>query len=496
MERAELPERQSAWCRAGWLERIFAIDLHSLALFRILLALVLLGDLYWRAIDLSFFYSDVGLLSRADAMRLQRASTYSLHFMSGSWEYQAFLFGVAAICHLGLLFGFRTPLMAVLSWVLLLSLHRRNDAVLQGGDSLMRALAFWAMFLPLGAVWSIDSLRQKAKRSLPTSALSVASACLLLQVVIVYIFSSLLKTGDAWRVDNTAVYYALSVDQLTKPFGQQLLAYPALLAVMSYCVLQLETFGPLLALCPIWNERCRLAAVILFFAFHIGLALTMELGPFPYICIAAWCLFIPTSFWNRALAQSETQLAPAEITFAAPPPDTRLFYRLQAAALIFFFLNVLCWNIRTLDFKRWAVYYPRAYNFVLELVGLDQQWGMFAPHPMTWDGWYLIVGKTAAGATVNLTPGSNPEDPVSEERPLKISAQYRTERWRKYLMTLASKDGEAHRPLFARALLFKWGTEHRKNPLRSIEIYYFEETTLPNGSSSPQRILLYQEALW
>jgi len=44
----------------------------------------------------------------------------------------------------------------VISWFLLISLQNRNPIVLQGGDILLRMLAFWAMFVPLNAYFSLD----------------------------------------------------------------------------------------------------------------------------------------------------------------------------------------------------------------------------------------------------------------------------------------------------------------------------------------------------
>ncbi len=48
-----------------YLERAYGLDLRSLALFRIGLAALILGDLIWRARDLRAFYTDFGVLPRA-----------------------------------------------------------------------------------------------------------------------------------------------------------------------------------------------------------------------------------------------------------------------------------------------------------------------------------------------------------------------------------------------------------------------------------------------
>lgn len=60
--------------------------------------------------------------------------------------------------------GYHTSLMTCLTWFMTVSLHARNILVLHGGDILMRMLLFFAMFLPLGEVYSIDAAFFNKKR--------------------------------------------------------------------------------------------------------------------------------------------------------------------------------------------------------------------------------------------------------------------------------------------------------------------------------------------
>ncbi|MEI8608113.1 hypothetical protein P4S70_02950 [Enterovibrio sp. Hal110] len=41
----------------------------------------------------------------------------------------------------------------------------------------------------------------------------------LLQVMYLYFFTSILKTGDEWRVTMDAAYYAVHLDQMATIFG-------------------------------------------------------------------------------------------------------------------------------------------------------------------------------------------------------------------------------------------------------------------------------------
>lgn len=466
----------------------FAIDLRSLALFRISLTLTLLVDLYIRAQDLAFFYSDDGVLPRAEAIRSMSPWVVSLHFANGTWQFQALLFAIAAAAHVALLLGYATQTASALSWMMLLSLQQRNYQVLQGGDHLLRTLAFWAMFLPMGARWSLDAFRSGSDAPLPRHVRSTASACMLLQIAAVYFFSALLKTGQPW-LDRSAVHLALSGYSLTTPIGRSLVAYPSLLSGLTLAVLKLETYGAFLPFVPIWNDFFRMVTVLLFAAFHLGLAVTMRLGPFPYVCLVAWTLFVPSSVWNAI----ESRLGKA----VRRPKGTwswwghsALFVRVRDLTVVWFFANVILWNVRGLDFRRFERLYPRSDNFVLESVGLDQYWSMFAPYPIDWDGWYEIVGKTASGRIVNLSPGASFDDPLSEQRPARIDLMYRTERRRKYMMGLAASTADGWRPFFARALRLRWNARSPDDPLASLDVFFWLWLTRPDAPTSPEKVLL------
>ena len=98
----------------------FGLDLRSLALFRVSLAAVILGDLYWRARDLGAFYTDAGIMPRAAWHDYDHDPWHwSLHLFGGSWGFEAGLFAIAAIAGVMLLIGWHTRIAAIVTWVML-----------------------------------------------------------------------------------------------------------------------------------------------------------------------------------------------------------------------------------------------------------------------------------------------------------------------------------------------------------------------------------------
>jgi Vitamin K-dependent gamma-carboxylase len=281
---------------------IFGADLRSLATFRIALALLVLGDLASRATDLFQHYTDAGVLPRTVLLGgVLSPWAFSLNLMNGETFFQALLFGVAALAALGMLLGYRTTLMTIVVWVLLLSIDWRNPLINGSEGTLLRVLLFWGMLLPLGAYWSVDRARSELSRPSPRF-LSLATFGLFMQIAFVYWFTAALKSGPEWRVDGTALYYALSLDQIATPVGHFLLNFPALLHVLTFGTFALEAFGPLLLFCPIFTGPVRTGAALAFMSLHFGIWLTMDIGIFPWISAFCMVCFFPTWFWEKASA--------------------------------------------------------------------------------------------------------------------------------------------------------------------------------------------------
>src|SRR5690606_16648331 len=117
-----------------------AIDLRTLALFRVTMALTMLLDLALRAQDLTLFYTDDGVLTRRFQMENLYEWQASLHFMSGEPLIIGLLFVLHAVILLALLVGYRTRIAMVLAWFFMLSLQNRNQVILQNSDVLLACL--------------------------------------------------------------------------------------------------------------------------------------------------------------------------------------------------------------------------------------------------------------------------------------------------------------------------------------------------------------------
>ena len=288
---------------ASKLEELFGLDLRSLALFRIGLALVIIADLIIRAESLEAHYTDYGVLPRPALIdRILHPWYWSVHLLSGQPVVQGILFLFASLVALALLIGYQTKLATIISWALVVSLHNRNPVLIFTGDNILRAVLFWAMFLPLGTCYSVDSALNSSTKKLPQRILSIATLALTLQICFVYIFSVAFKAQNPvwWWPEGSAVYYALSFDYYVTKFGQFLLNFPALLVFFTYVALVVEGIGPLFLFVPFRTGFFRCCTIVAFILLHIGLELTMNLGLVQVLSIVIWLVFIPSRVWEVA----------------------------------------------------------------------------------------------------------------------------------------------------------------------------------------------------
>ncbi len=285
------------------LREMFTLDYRSLALLRIGIGFTLLCDIIQRLEDIKAFYTDSGTLPRASLLSLWGGEWgLSLHTAFGIWPFEYVLFILAFIVAIALIAGYRTTLATIISFIFLISIQNRNPLILQGGDVIFRAVLFWCMFLPLGKYLSIDSIRKNIKLS-SKNYFSTSTVAYTLQIVLFYFFTGFLKTGNEWITDGTAIYLALSLDQMTATFGYFLLRFPTFLKGLTFTTVYLELYGSLALVSPVWNGPVRTIAIFLFALLQIGINMSMHLGLFGMISIVITFGLLPSWFWDNCFSK-------------------------------------------------------------------------------------------------------------------------------------------------------------------------------------------------
>ncbi len=288
-----------------YLQLTLGLDYRSMALYRALMGIIVMGDVVYRLPDLTNFYTDLGLVPRSTFItEMAMPWSFSLHLANGSFSFALFMFAIHFIFGLMIFTGYKTRWAFLGAYIMTVSVHNRNWMVNNGGDDVLRSLLCLSIFLPTNRWWSVDSAMTKVERP-KGSWISTWVLAVTFQYFVIYFVSYILKDHPIWRSDFTAVYYASRLDIFSTPIGLMLRQYPFLQKVSTIYTIYAEWLGPVLLLIPFLFGRfwwvTRLFVVIIMMGLHAGIAATMFIGLFPYMCLFMWTIFIPGPVWDKSL---------------------------------------------------------------------------------------------------------------------------------------------------------------------------------------------------
>jgi hypothetical protein len=485
-----------------FLEHLSGVDTRALAVFRVGLGLILLLDLLVRSRSAELHYSAAGVLplDELDRLYLRSPWWWTLH---GSLADPRLLFGVAAVAAVALVAGWRTRMATGLSWLLVTSLHARNPMLLFGGDHLLRMLLFWSLFLPLGAVWSVDARRRTEGSAGPHA--SVASGAILVQVALMYGFTGYFKLNEAW-LNGGALQAALGSEMFARPIAQGLVPHLDGVSWLGPLVPLLEISGAVLLLASGAAPRLRLAVVLAMGCFHLLVFGLLETGLFQVLALTALVLFLPSPFWDR--------VGPRQ---ARPAGHSRGSLALAAETLAALLLvHVITWNVLSVT----AVPFARDHLFLWvaeqsgegrsprlmlpgyaverrlgdwgwpgRALGLYQRWDMFQEGGGSTDRWHMVIGTLASGQRISLLEGGLPFEGDAHARPDCISSLYPDTRWRTHLRYLITS--EAARQHLAQPLADHWNRGNPEREIEEIEVLLVEEPALRAGDLASRRSITW-----
>jgi uncharacterized membrane protein YphA (DoxX/SURF4 family) len=296
---------------ASWDRFWFAPESTStLAVVRIAFALVVLG---WTAAlghDLVAFHSRSGVLpEQPDLDQVVGPGAWGL---LGTFESDGALLATYLalfVAALMLLVGLKTRLAAVVVFIGLMALTRRNVWVLDSGDPLIRSIAFFLMLAPSGAALSLDR-RFAARRGraepgpFPLRA-PWALRLMQIQLSVLYLSAVWFKVGgETWR-DGTAVSYALRIENLQRfPLPDALTTSELASNVLTFGTLAVELALGLL----VWNRRLRPWVLLAGVGLHLGIDYAIRVGFFSYAILVLYLAFVPPETMDRWLLALRSRL--------------------------------------------------------------------------------------------------------------------------------------------------------------------------------------------
>ncbi len=474
-------------------QRNFQPDRRSLVAFRVMLALGLLLDLTQRLRNAPYFYSEDGILPQEiwETLFGVRAYYWSLHFLSPGLLYALLLFQI--VLAFALLVGYRTRLVSLLSWVLMLSLVLRNPLLHYGGDKLAPILLLIAAWLPLSHPFG--RVRNAPRTQSPVAPVApvayVGFLWLLTQMAVLYIASGASKLGSSFWQNGTALRNVFDMNMLVRPLGLWFAQFEPLLHLMSLATPWAEIILPLLFFVPLWRGRLRALAVLGLLALNLGIHTMLDVGFFMFYASAGLLALLPTAFWDdsaRALRPlitlvatlssklTSTRLGRRAATLFGRPDvpganveqgDRRAKGAIRTAgeaastalattlALIFAALTVAT-GLESMNIVK-LTYPPHSWTLIRGL-NLYQNWGLFT-NPSTVATWYVAKAQLANGTWVDTLQEGGPVVWAHQERPNALFEE--NSKWRLAMAKANSYDDEeALFDALGRALAAKWNCEH------------------------------------
>ncbi len=294
------------WCLALWKRLLTPADQDDRWVWRwVLVAWVVSGVLaglgMWRALD--------GAASPQPP--------FWLGWASQRWHAEPTVIAVAMLAWAGsallLMIGWQTRLAAVLAWALSVSVDNLNWYVNNAGDQVRNIVLFYLMLCPCAAAWSVDSWRARRRGRL-TGAAYVSPwplRLLFVQMVFMYFCNGMYKVfGTDWG-EGASLYHVWCDVTLSRYSYAQLPIPFWITQVMSLTVLLWELSFPLLVL----TRWTRPVALLFGVAFHLGIFVTMELGPFGLYLLT---LYVPLLPWERWLEGPDARAQGEEVRGQGP----------------------------------------------------------------------------------------------------------------------------------------------------------------------------------
>lgn len=465
------------------------LDLRSLAALRVSLGLLVVVDVLMRARDIQAFYTDSGVLPRITLLESPHPTLFDLLMTVGTSWGVAVWFVLLACCGFGMLLGWNTRWCTLGAWVLHTAVKHRNPLILDAGDLEFGLMLWWAIFLPLGARYSLDARRHPEWATLPNAFSSVATTGYVFQLSLMYLFAALNKSDPVWWDSGLALYYFLSHDQFTTDFGRYLSGFGAQLRPLTFLALGIEYAIPVALWMPLKRPQFRLFACALIVALHLAIGLTIHLGLMVFINVLVTVGLWPGVWAEKLLSPLSERLLPA-----LPPKEPAPCAGVQPNRASSAFLVLICLYIAHLNvavYRNWVVPYP--VKFFGYLFRQQQNWKMFAPHPGVEDGWLVAQGLQVSGHSIDLLKGGGP---VTMVKPESVANTYPNHRWRLWLLNLVERNDRRVFKSYCLWLAREWNDKHPgPAAVKHITLTYVAEPTPPPGNplkSSPTDIFEFE----
>lgn len=494
----------SNW-NGGW-RAVLGCNEKALALFRITLGCLLTLELILRYRFLHVFYSDEGtfptqiLLTKIDSLY----RVICIHAFSGSMWYQQTLLTIQVVCAICLIVGHRTRVMAFLSWYMYLSLTLRNTWLNFILDRYFHHMLFYAMFLPVSNIWSVDSSsivkdntsqRQQQSKSRNETIVTIATIAFKAQVFWIYLDAGQGKFNDplggwSYNAQPLPALDSYARHTIAARYLYALLT-PAGLRLMTPTVVYAELLAAPVALIGSYygSRKVVLSAIGIICSLHMGIAFTVRNTVLlSSAACAAWCVFLPPTLTDGDHGDDDTRSSTEHCKGKHEKKKVGAINQKLAACFIIPMIVGSLW------FETMSAECNQSMKHIWSTL-LHNRWNVFigAEEYVTWE---IAPGRLKDGSVVDVWGRKKNVEWDMPGTGAPCTSTARPGRWRSFPY-LAELEGEEAEALWS-YLCRQWddennvaeGNEGRK--LLRYNFFMLQADVLPNmGFSATRKRLIY-----
>jgi hypothetical protein len=202
------------------------------------------------------------------------------------------LYAATWVAYIAMILGFQTRIAVPAALFTALMQVAWNYLPLSGADAALRVFLFCLVWAECGTVWSLDAWMARRRggiESSPSETGLIAPLRLIrFQIALIYLNAGFWKMfNPLWR-SGVAVHYVLQNNIFRRPPHGMPVPFDSLVTMLTYGTLAWElTFAFFLLFRP--TRRIALIAGIFM---HLGMQLTLEVGPFHFIMLASYLAFL------------------------------------------------------------------------------------------------------------------------------------------------------------------------------------------------------------
>ncbi len=478
----------------GGLKRRGSIDTRTLAVFRMIVAVLIVADVLSRSRNFHFYYTDSGVVTASMA-----SDGINVFALTSDPTIIAALFVIHALVALQLLVGYKTRVAMVISFIFVISLDHHNPLVTSYADVLFRLLLFWALFLPLGERWSIDAVHRD--RPARETVFSLATLGALFQMIAMYVINGYHKSTNELWTSGEATPLIMGLDGITFLLAETMRQFPELLQLGGLTWYYMLLYGWLLFFL---TGRLRLVFAGMFVIAHASFAVTVRIGAFPYVAMAGVALFAQGQFWRDLDRLARLVGVPVERVQAAaarlggvarlfprhvPTASVESWTRTAVHTGVYGGIAFLVVALALLAVGTGAGVVPAdegpkdQVEDVAYTASIHQpEWSIFAPVPSTTDRYHVFPAQTTNGERIDVY---NDRELTFDRPGQELQQQYGSYRERFYMNSVrrAGDDGAASR-ILAEHLCETWEGEDGER-LTHINMYSVSEDITMDTIDNP-----------